>query len=185
MNLVVGFAPFILFALLSRLSADLALWIAFAAAFVVTIRDFVESPTLRLLDAGSLALFCLLALVRGFLAPSLSLAVIRFITETGLLLLLAGSLAVRRPFSIDYARLDPREAGWEPALFLKVNYLVSGVWAAAFAAMAAADAAIIFDTTMQLYVSIAVSVAALTGAVTFTLLYPAQVASRSALPRQP
>ena len=47
MNLVVGFAPFILFALLSRLSADLALWVAFAAAFVVTIRDFVESPSLQ------------------------------------------------------------------------------------------------------------------------------------------
>jgi hypothetical protein len=185
MNLVVGFAPFILFALLSRLSADLALWIAFAAAFVVTIRDFVESPSLRLLDAGSLALFCLLALVRGFLAPSLSLAVVRFLTETGLLLLLAGSLAVRRPFSVDYARLDPREAAWEPALFLKVNYIVSGVWAIAFAAMAAADAAIIFDTSMPFYVGIAVSVAALAGAVTFTLRYPAEVARRSALPRQP
>ena len=44
MTLLFGFAPFILFALLSRLSADLALWVAFAAAFVVTIRDFVESP---------------------------------------------------------------------------------------------------------------------------------------------
>ena len=65
MNLVVGFAPFILFTLLSRLSADLALWVAFAAAFVVTIRDFVESPSLRLLDAGSFILFALLALVRG------------------------------------------------------------------------------------------------------------------------
>jgi hypothetical protein len=92
---------------------------------------------------------------------------------------------VRRPFSTDYARLDPREAAWEPALFLKVNYIVSGVWAIAFAAMAAADAAIIFDTSMPFYVSIAVSVAALAGAVSFTLLYPARVARRSALPRQP
>ena len=33
-----------------------------AAAFVVTIRDFVESPSLRLLDAGSFILFALLAL---------------------------------------------------------------------------------------------------------------------------
>ena len=66
MTLLFGFAPFILFALLSRLSADLALWLAFAAAFVVTIRDFVESPSLRLLDGTSLALFGLLALGRGF-----------------------------------------------------------------------------------------------------------------------
>jgi len=71
MNLVAGFAPFILFTILSRLSVDLALWIAFATAFVVTIRDFVESPSLRLLDAGSLVLFALLALGRGFLDPNL------------------------------------------------------------------------------------------------------------------
>ena len=182
MNLVVGFAPFILFALLSRLSADLALWVAFAAAFVVTTRDFVESSSLRLLDAGSLALFCLLALVRGFLAPSLSLVVVRFITETGLFLLLAGSLAIRRPFSIDYARQAPHEADWEPALFLKVNYIVSAVWVLAFAAMAIADGAITFNPNLQIYGSIAVSVLALAGAVTFTLLYPARVAKRSALP---
>ena len=68
MTLILGFSPFILFAVLSRLSADLALWAAFAAAFVVTIRDFVESPSLRLLDVGNLAVFGLLALARGFLA---------------------------------------------------------------------------------------------------------------------
>ena len=67
MNLVAGFAPFILFTVLSRLSVDLALWVAFAAAFVVTIRDFVESPSLRLLDVGNLALFGVLGLVAIFL----------------------------------------------------------------------------------------------------------------------
>ncbi len=65
MTLLFGFAPFLLFAILSRLSADLALWLAFASAFVVTIRDFVESPSLRLLDGVSLALFGILALWRG------------------------------------------------------------------------------------------------------------------------
>jgi hypothetical protein len=185
MNLVVGFAPFILFAVFSRLSADLALWIAFAAAFVVTIRDFVESPSLRLLDAGSLVLFALLALWRGFLDPNLSLAAVRFIAETSLFLVLALPLAAGRPFSVDYARLDPREADWPAALFLRVNYLVSAVWTAAFLAMAIADAAVVFAPAVPLWSSIAVSVAALAGAVTFTLRYPAIVARRAALPSAP
>ena len=172
MNLIVGFAPFILFALLSRLSADLALWVAFAAAFVVTIRDFVESPSLRLLDIGSLVLFGLLALVRGFLDPNLSLAAVRFIAELSLFLLLAIPLALKRPFSVDYARLDPKEAGWPQSLFLKVNYLVSGVWVAAFAVMAIADGAVTFAPELPLYASIAVSVVALAAAITFTLRYP-------------
>jgi len=178
MNLVLGFAPFILFAILSRLSADLALWVAFAAGFVVTIRDFVESPSLRLLDAGSLLLFALLALGRGFLAPTLSLAMVRFIAETWLFLLLGLPLALKRPFSVDYAGLDPREQGWPPDLFLRVNYLVSGVWAASFLAMAAADGAVAFDPRLPLYGSVAISVVAVAVAVTFTLRYPALAAKR-------
>jgi hypothetical protein len=178
MNLVIGFAPFILFTVLSRLSADLALWVAFAAAFVVTIRDFVESPTLRLLDAGSFALFAGLALGRGFIDPNLSLAMVRFIAEAALFLVLGASLAMGRPFSMDYARLDPREAGWPQTLFRKVNYLVSGVWTASFLAMAAADGAVAFDPRLPLYASIAVSLVVLALAVTFSLRYPALAARR-------
>jgi hypothetical protein len=178
MNLIIGFSPFILFALLSRLSADLALWVAFAAAFVVTIRDFVESPSLRLLDAGSFALFAALALVRGFLDPSLSLAAVRFIAEAFLFLVLGLSLLWKRPFSMAYARLDPREAAWPPHLFRKVNYLVSAAWTAAFLAMAVTDGAVAFEPRLPLYASIAVSVIALGLAVTFTLRYPALVAKR-------
>jgi hypothetical protein len=180
MNLVVGFAPFILFAALSRLSADLALWVAFAAAFVVTIRDFVESPSLRLLDAGCLVLFALLSLWRGFLDPSLPLAMVRFIADIALFVLLGGSVLLRRPFSIDYARLDPQEAAWPPALFRKVNYLVSGAWAIAFLAMAVADGTVAFIPQLALYGSIAVSVVALGLAATFTLRYPAHAAKKSA-----
>ncbi len=180
MNLVVGFAPFILFALLSRLSADLALWVAFAGAFVVTIRDFVESPSLRLLDVGSFVLFAALALVRGFLDPTLSLVAVRFIAETCLFLLLLAPLLLKRPFSVDYARLDPKEKGWPPDLFLRVNMLVSLIWVLAFAAMAIADGLVTFDPRLPLWASVAVSVAALGAAITFTLRYPALAAKRLA-----
>jgi hypothetical protein len=180
MNLIVGFAPFILSTVLSRLSVDLGLWVAFAAAFVVTIRDFVESPSLRLLDAGSFLLFALLALGRGFLDPTLSLAAVRFIAALSLLLLLGLPLAFRRPFSVDYARLDPREADWPPQLFLRVNYLVSGAWTAAFAIMTLADGAVAFDADLPLYASIAASLVVLAAAVTFTLRYPAHAAKKAA-----
>jgi hypothetical protein len=124
-------------------------------------------------------LFALLALVRGFLDPNLSLAAVRFIAALSLFLLLAAPLVLKRPFSVDYARLDPKEADWPPALFLKVNYLVSGVWVAAFAVMAIADGAVTFAPELPLYASIAVSVVALATAITFTLRYPTLVAKRA------
>lgn len=175
MTLVLGFAPFILFAVLSRLSADLALWAAFAAAFVVTVRDFVESPSLRLLDIGNLALFGMLALVRGFLAPGLPLVTVRALAELFLFLLLAASLLRGKPFSLEYAHVPPQER--TQPLFLRVNIVISAIWAAAFALMAAMDLALVFVATLPLWPAIAVSVAAFAIAITFTLRYPAYAAA--------
>ncbi len=168
MNLVLGFGPFILFALLSRLSADLALWIAFAAAFVVTIRDFIERPQLRLLDGVSMALFGGLALWRGFFDPGLTLAALRTIVDLGLTAAIALSLASRKPFSLQYAGRE----GWSDGAFQRVNYLISFVWLAAFAAMALADAAVTF-AGQPLYLGIGISAIALAMAIVFTLRYPA------------
>ena len=170
MNLVLGFGPFILFALLSRLSADLALWTAFAAAFVVTIRDFIERPQLRLLDGVSLLLFGALALWRGFLDPGLTLAALRTIVDLGLTAAILLSLLRRKPFSLQYAG----RGGWSEADFLRVNFVISLVWLAAFAAMALADALVTF-ASQPLYVGIAVSVAAFALSILVTLRYPASV----------
>ena len=41
MNLIIGFVPFILYALLVRLSDDLALWVAFAVAFALGMRSLL------------------------------------------------------------------------------------------------------------------------------------------------
>jgi hypothetical protein len=115
---------------------------------------------------------------RGFLDPNLSLAAVRFIATLSLFLLLGLPLLLKRPFSVDYARLDPREAGWPPSLFLRVNNLVSAAWTAAFAVMAAADGAVTFDSGLPLYGSIAISLVVLAAAITFTLRYPALAAKR-------
>jgi hypothetical protein len=170
MNLILGFLPFILFAILSRLSADLALWLAFAAAFVVTIGDFVERPQLRLLDGANIFLFGLLALWRGFWDPGLSLEVLRIIVDVALTAAILFSLVMRRPFSLQYAG----RAGWNESDFLRVNYVISLVWLIAFTAMAVADA---LDglITLPLDGAIAITMLALAVAIAFTLRYPASV----------
>ena len=180
MTLLFGFAPFLLFAILSRLSADLALWLAFAAAFVVTIRDFMESPSLRLLDGASLALFGVLALGRGFVAPELSLAAVRTIMDTGLCLVIFASLLRHQPFSLQYASQDSKGRHWPLPAFIRVNQLISLVWGLSFAAMALADGAVTF-LPVSFYLGIAANVVALSFAITFTLRYPVLAAER--LPR--
>ena len=157
MTLLFGFAPFILFAILSRLSADLALWLAFAAAFVVTIRDFVESPSLRLLDGASLTLFGLLALWRGFVAPELVAGRGPHHRRCGPVPGDLCSLLRRQPFSLQYASRDTKDRHWPLPVFLRVNYVISLVWGLTFAAMALADGAVTF-LSASFYVGIAVNV---------------------------
>ena len=66
MGVLIGFIPFIVFALLAGVSMSLALWLALAAAFVVGIRDFLHSKELRVLDVGGMGLFIFMALFIGF-----------------------------------------------------------------------------------------------------------------------
>lgn len=177
MTLILGFAPFILFCILSRLSADLALWVSFAAAFVVTIRDFVERPVLRLLDGASVALFGLLALGRGFLLPDLSPTAVHALLDAGLMLAIGFSILRRRPFSAQYANDETQGRVWPQSAFLRVNYVISTVWLIAFAAMTLADSAAAL-LPVPFYVGIAVSIVALGLAVALSLLYPERAAAR-------
>src|ERR1700760_4731770 len=141
MNLVLGFAPFILFVVLMRLSTDLALWIAFAAAFTLGIRSFLDTRVLKTLDAGSTALFGLLALYKGFIQPSLSQETVMLAVEGGLLAVMIASLLLHEPFTLQYAREQVAPEQWGSQTFLRANYVVTAVWMAALAVMTAADAA--------------------------------------------
>lgn len=175
MGILLGFAPFIVFALLTGVSVSLALWAAFSAAFVITIRDFVQSPTLRVLDAGSTALFGFLALYAGFIQPSLSIQAVRLVVDSGLFVIAAASIAIRNPFTLQYAREQVPKELWDNPLFLRTNYIITGVWTAAFAVMMGADTITTFTPHIPLTLDVAAGLAALAGAIVFTVRYPAYV----------
>jgi len=179
MGILLGFAPFIVFALLTSVSVSLGLWLAFAAAFVITIRDFVESPTLRLLDAGSVTLFGLMALFTGFIEPSLTLQSVRLVVDASFLGMALVSLGLRRPVTVDYGHEHLPKDVWNTPAFLRANYILTGAWAAGFAVMTAADIASVFIAQVPLSLDIAVGLAALGLAIAFTVRYPVTLAQRN------
>jgi hypothetical protein len=182
MNILVGLSPFIAFALLSNLSVDLALWAAFAAAFAVGIRDFVHYRTLRPLDTFGTALFGLLALYAGFLAPGIATQTIRLIVDGGFLLLALASLALRKPFTLPYAQEQSAKDRWATPAFRRMNYTVSSLWALAFAAMAAADAAATFSHQLSLTLDLAIGLGALAIAIAATARYAVREKARGTRP---
>src|SRR5581483_6977019 len=149
MNLVLGFAPFVLFAVVMSFSTDLALWLAFAAAFTLTIRSFLETRVLKTLDTGSMVLFGLLALYKGFFEPMLSFGRVLLAVDGGLLAIVAGSLLLHEPFTLQYAREQVTSDHWRSPAFLRTNYRVTFVWLAAFMLMTAADAVAIFQPVIS------------------------------------
>ncbi len=173
MNLVLGFIPFILFAVLMGLSVDLALWVAFAAAFTLGIRSFLDTRILKTLDAGSTVLFGSLALFKGFVAPSLPLGIVLLAVDGGLLTIMLISLILHEPFTLQYAREQATPEHWREPDFLRTNYVVTAVWVLALALMTAIDAAAIFTGRISLTVAVGAGLVALAGALTFSARYTA------------
>jgi len=175
MSILFGFTPFILFALLASVSMSLALWVAFAASFTLGIRDFARTKTLRILDIGGIVLFGALALYVGFIQPGLKIQTVRLVVDCGLLLIALGSIVLRNPFTLAYAREStPREI-WATPAFLRANYVITAVWTTAFALTCAADAVANFDNAFPYSLDVAIGLAALGLAVIFTARYRAHL----------
>jgi hypothetical protein len=172
-NLVIGFVPFILFALCVPLSDDLALWIAFAAAFVVGMRSFLETRVLKTFDAGNTVLFGVLAFYKGFIQPGLPFGTLLLAVDGGLLTIMLASLLLHEPFTLQYAREQVAHEDWQSPAFLHTNYVVTSVWVAALVVMTAADAAAAFFAQVPVTAAMATGLVALAAALTFSLRYPA------------
>ncbi len=178
MGILIGFTPFIVYALLSSVSMDLALWAGLAAAFVVAIRDFVQSKAVRLLDIGGMALFFALALFVGFIETGLKAPTVRLVVDCGFLVMAAASLIRRDPITMGYAREFAPQEMWTQPGFIRGNYTVTAVWTAAFAVMAVVDGTVNFDKSFSPVLEVAVCLVALGLAVGFTARYRALAPAR-------
>ena len=168
-----GFAPFIIFSLVTLLSLSLGLWLAFATAFVITIRDFVETPRLRVLDGANLLIFGGLAFVGGFLEPNLRLLTARLAVEAVLFGLALFSIARSQPLSLAYHRAGAhrRFAGlW------RTHLLITATWALAVLMMGVADAVTLSNPNISISGDFALGLATLGAVIVFTLRFPHRAA---------
>jgi hypothetical protein len=175
MSLFLGFAPFIVFAILMRLSVDLALWIALGLAFTIGIRGFLRTRVLRILDVGSTAIFAFLAIFCGFVEPEMQASAIRLILDIALFGIALASLAARQPFTLQYARDEVVPETWSSSAFVRANYVITLVWMTAFAVMSVADAAATFNPKFSVSEAAGAGLLVLGAAFAFTWRYPAQL----------
>lgn len=96
---------------------------------------------------------------------------VRLIVDAGLLLIVLVSLAIRKPFTLQYAREQVSKELWASPEFLRTNDVITAVWALAFAVMVAADWVLLTSDAPPRFGIIA-TVLALVGAIKFTGWYP-------------
>ena len=181
MSILLSLSPFVVFFALMRLQSPLAGLVgAVAVALLLCLRMIRRGESLKILEVGSLVVFGALTTYTLLAAPAWSVATVRLAVDTGLLAIAVASLAIGRPFTLQYARERVPEPVWALPVFYTTNRLITTVWAGAFAVLVAADAAAEYVEAIPIWVDVAASVVAFAAAVWFSRRYPAVVQRRFA-----
>ncbi len=176
MALFLILAPFATFATLTLL-APVKLSLAAAAAVGIGLVgwDLFKGRSIKMLATGSMILFGALCGYHLLAKDELSPTTIRLIVDTGLLAIALGSIAVRKPFTLQYAREVVEADLHTQPRFIKTNYILTWVWSAALVLMLVADVVSIYLPSMPLWICAAIAFAARNSATYFTKWYPKHV----------
>jgi hypothetical protein len=174
MGILLAFAPFIAFAIVDRLVGGTAGLIAGTVVSAgLILRDLVTpNRAAKVLEIGTVILFGGLALYAVLFDPTWSIVGVRLRVDAGLLLVVLASMALQRPFTLQYAREQVGREFWDRPEFVRTNYVITAVWAVAFGVMVAADLLMLYATDLSPRVGIVVTILAIVGAFKFTSWYP-------------
>jgi hypothetical protein len=136
----VGFAPWILLSVVEgphRLVLAAAL--ACGLAVATTVVGLAVSVRPKLLDVAAIVFFGAFTGWAAVADPATSRWLGDWageLSNVAIAVISALSLALRRPFTLAYARETTEEEYWTSPLFLRINYVITGVWATVFGLIA-------------------------------------------------
>jgi hypothetical protein len=140
-NPLVGLSPWILYSLVEgkgRLEVSAALALGLAVIFLLLGR--VKGGRLKVLELSDVVYFGGLVIVVAFASAGTKVWLEMWggeVANVALLSIALGSILIRQPFTLQYAREDSPEENWHTPLFLRVNYQIAWVWVLAFGIEAA------------------------------------------------
>ena len=174
MGMLLAFLPFMTFAAAERVAGIApGLLAATAAALIPIGRDVLRRRAPKVLEAGTVLLFGGLAVVTLAAGATWSVLGVQLAVNAGLLAIVLLTLAIGRPFTLQYARERVAPELWERPAFRRANTIITVVWTAAFAAMVTADLIWVSVPHFPAQVGAIVTVVALAGAIRFSAWYPA------------
>jgi hypothetical protein len=168
--ILVPFATFTALMLLT--SATVSLFAGAAVAAATIAYDLSRGGSAKILAAGCLILFSALGCYIAFVDSTWSSAAVRLAVDSGVLAIALTSIAIRFPFTLQYAREVVDAETMRLPGFLRANYVITWAWTAAFLLMLVANVLMIYQPSLPLWVGLAIAFAARNSAAYFTKWYP-------------
>ncbi|MFD4182128.1 hypothetical protein [Rhodococcus sp. NPDC058514] len=173
-----GLAPWIVLAVVEGPGrVAWAAGIALAISVVFIALDLLRGRSLKLLGVVDVVFFAALLAVHFLLDQAGQDWMETWVGEIAnitLVVIAVGSMLARVPFTIQYAREEVDEQYWRTPTFLRINYVITGVWAAAF--LVAAIAGFYGDAVLRdsdnLWTGWVIQTAAILCALQFSAWYP-------------
>jgi hypothetical protein len=179
MNHLRGFVPWIAFAVLSTLGWQ---WGALAG-LVLALGLFAQGRRkgtpldAQVLEISTIVYFAVLTAFAFTVPTSPAQHFVGAISMAWLAVTAWGGLVVRQPFTLGIAKQQTPEQYWHMPIFLRINVVLTAVWALAFT-LTAAVLAVLDVAQAGTVAAIAVQVAGFAIPVIFTARYPERVRAR-------
>jgi hypothetical protein len=166
-------SPFGAFAMLMLVAPPAAaLFVAAALALAVIAYDLFRGASVKILMTASTVLFGALGCYDILSNGNWSSVAVRVAVDGGVLSIALVSIAIRMPFTLQYAREKVDAETMRMPGFIRVNYVITWFWTAALVMMLVADILTVYAPSMPLWVGVAIAFAARNGAVYFSKWYP-------------
>lgn len=174
MTLFLILAPYGAFAVLMMVTSAAISLFATAAICLATIAidHFVRGRSIKILAAGSVVTFAAVGCYVLLIDAGVSISAVKFSVDAGVLLIILASIAIRRPFTLQYALEEVDAETARIPGFIHANYVITWVWAASMLAMMLGNVTLIYVPGLPIWLSLLVAFAARNSAVYFTKWYP-------------
>jgi hypothetical protein len=190
---ITGMSPWIVFSVLAgpgRFEAALGLALLVAVALVTMRTMCRRGSALKIPEVLGVAFFVALAALGAVASPGTHDWLETYADENSnltLVLTALGSMAVKAPFTAQYAREGVGREGRHPNDFLRAHYVITGVWGLAFvvAAFAGALGDLVLRNPGNLWTGWIIQITAFVAAWSFTEWYPRLVRSRTLVGEPP
>jgi hypothetical protein len=166
-------APFAAFTTLMLLtSATVSVFASAAVALATIAYDLKRGGSIKMLAAGAAILFGSLGGYLTLVDSGWSNSAVRMTVDGGVLVIALASIAMRFPFTLQYAREVVDAETMRLPGFLRANYIITWAWTAAFLLMVVANILMIYVPNLPLWSGLAIAFAARNSAAYFTKWYP-------------